>query len=285
MNTYINVPSAPPPGTARRTESVKLYGPDAFVGMRQAGQLTAQCLDEISELVRPGTSLAEIDAYVRDFAVAHGARSATLGFKGYQYACCISVNHVVYHGLPNAKKLRDGDIVNVDVTLVRDGWFGDSSRMYAVGTPRRAVARLVCVAYQAMMSGIGVVRPGATLGDIGHAIQSCAERQQCSIVRDYCGHGIGQVFHDSPNILNFGRPGTGLKLREGMMFTIEPMVNLGRPGVKMLGDGWTVVTRDKKPSAQFVHSVGVTVEGCEVFTSSPAGLAMPGFELDLRMHA
>ncbi|WP_425471590.1 type I methionyl aminopeptidase [Tabrizicola piscis] len=279
METYINVPVAPPAHSARRTESIKLYGPDAFAGMRRAGALTARCLDGVAALVRDGTPLAEINTFVLDFAASHGARPATLGYKGYEYACCTSINHVVCHGFPNARKLREADIVNVDVTLVLDGWYGDSSRMYAVGRPKRAAERLVRIAHEAMMRGIRAVRPGARLGDIGHAIQSYAALERCSVVRDFCGHGIGQVFHDSPNILNFGRQNTGPELREGMIFTVEPMINLGRPDVTMLSDDWTAVTRDRSLSAQFEHSIGVTAEGFEIFTLSPQGLHAPGVDL------
>lgn len=277
--TYFNVPVAPPAQSARRTERIKLYGPDAFVGMRRAGALTARCLDEIAGLVVDGTPLTEINTFVLDFAATHGARPATLGYKGYQYACCTSVNHVVCHGAPTARKLHEGDIVNVDVTLVLDGWYGDASRMYPVGKPKRAAERLIRIAHEAMMRGIGAVRPGARLGDIGHAIQSYAASQRCSVVRDFCGHGIGQVFHDSPNILNVGKPNSGPELREGMIFTVEPMINLGRPDVKMLADDWTAVTRDRSLSAEFEHSVGVTADGAEIFTLSPQGLHAPGVDL------
>ncbi|PWK59668.1 type I methionyl aminopeptidase [Roseicyclus mahoneyensis] len=279
MATYINVPVAPPAPSARRTERIKLYGPDAFAGMRRAGALTARCLDEIAALVRDGTPLSEINTFVLDFAATHDARPATLGYKGYAYACCTSVNHVVCHGAPTSRKLREGDIVNVDVTLVLDGWYGDASRMYAVGKPKIAAARLIRIAHEAMMRGIRAVRPGARLGDIGHAIQSYATSQRCSVVRDFCGHGIGQVFHDSPNILNVGTRNTGPELREGMIFTVEPMINLGRPEVKMLTDNWTAVTRDRSLSAQFEHSIGVTADGFEIFTLSAQGLHAPGVEL------
>ncbi|WP_299918671.1 type I methionyl aminopeptidase [uncultured Roseobacter sp.] len=276
MDSYINVPVAPRAQDARRTESIKLYGPDAFEGMRNAGGLTAACLDGVADLVTAGISLSEINSYVLDFAASHNAMPATLGYKGYKYACCTSVNHVVCHGFPNEKKLRDGDIVNVDVTLILDGWYGDSSRMYSVGKPKRAAERLVQVTHEAMMLGIKAVRPGARLGDIGHAIQTHAQSERCSVVRDFCGHGIGQVFHDSPNILNFGRAGEGLELREGMIFTVEPMINLGRGEVKMLADDWTAVTRDRSLSAQFEHSIGVTADGFEIFTQSAKGLHAPG---------
>ncbi|MBW4976150.1 type I methionyl aminopeptidase [Roseovarius mucosus] len=275
----MNVPVAPPAQSARRTERIKLYGPDAFAGMRRAGALTARCLDEIAALVRDGTPLSEINTFVLDFAATHDARPATLGYKGYEYACCTSVNHVVCHGAPTARKLRADDIVNVDVTLVLDGWHGDASRMYAVGKPKIAAERLIRIAHEAMMRGIRAVRPGGRLGDIGHAIQSYAASQRCSVVRDFCGHGIGQVFHDSPNILNVGKRNTGPELREGMTFTVEPMINLGRPDVKILADDWTAVTRDRSLSAQFEHSIGVTAEGFEIFTLSHQGLHMPGVDL------
>tara|TARA_Y100001001_G_scaffold68251_1_gene66161 strand:- start:7629 stop:8327 length:699 start_codon:yes stop_codon:yes gene_type:complete len=223
--------------------------------------------------------LSRINAFVLDFAATHEAIPATLGYEGYEYACCTSVNHVVCHGFPNEKKLREGDIVNVDVTLIHDGWYGDSSRMYVVGKPKRAAERLIQIAHEAMMQGIRVVHPGARLGDIGHAIQTYAHAERCSVVRDFCGHGIGQVFHDSPNILNFGKAGTGPVLKQGMIFTVEPMVNLGGAGVKTLPDNWTVVTRDRSLSAQFEHSIGVTSDGFEIFTLSPTGLHAPGVEL------
>lgn len=282
---YIDVPVAPASGKAGRTDAIKLYGPDAFKGMRRAGQLTAKCLDGVAAIVKANARLSEINTFVLDFAAAHDATPATLGYKDYKYACCTSVNHVVCHGFPNEKKLRDGDIVNVDVTLILEGWYGDSSRMYAVGRPKRAAERLVLITHEAMMRGIEAVRPGATLGDIGYAIQSYAVSERCSVVRDFCGHGIGRVFHDSPDILNFGRPGEGLTLREGMIFTIEPMINLGRPDVKVLSDDWTAVTRDRSLSAQFEHSLGVTADGYEVFTASPAGLHAPGIEIAGRLHS
>ncbi|WP_300056271.1 type I methionyl aminopeptidase [Sulfitobacter sp.] len=279
MDGYIEVPVAPKPQDARRTESIKLYGPDAFDGMRRVGALTARCLDGVSDLICAGTALSRTNAFVLDFAATHEAIPATLGYEGYEYACCTSVNHVVCHGFPNEKKLREGDIVNVDVTLIHDGWYGDSSRMYVVGKPKRAAERLIQIAHEAMMQGIRVVRPGARLGDIGHAIQTYVHAKRCSVVRDFCGHGIGQVFHDSPNILNFGKAGTGSLLKEGMIFTVEPMVNLGGAGVKTLSDNWTAVTQDRSLSAQFEHSIGVTSDGFEVFTLSPTGLHAPGVEL------
>jgi methionyl aminopeptidase len=206
------------------------------------------------------------------------AYPATLGYRGYRKSTCTSVNHVVCHGIPDDKPLRSGDIVNIDVTYILDGWHGDSSRMYLVGDVSRRAERLVEVTYEALMRGIAVVRPGATTGDIGAAIQDFAERERCSVVRDFCGHGLGRLFHDEPNILHYGRPGGGLVLKPGMFFTIEPMINLGRPQVKVLSDGWTAVTRDRSLSAQFEHAVGVTETGVEIFTLSPRGLHCPPYK-------
>jgi methionyl aminopeptidase len=254
---------------------IKLYGADAFAGMHRAGRLVAACLDEINPMIRPGVSTEEIDNFVYTFAMDHGAMPATLGYKGYTKSSCTSINHVVCHGIPGDKPLKDGDIVNIDVTLIVDGWHGDSSRMYKVGNVKRAAERLVDVTHEAMMRGIEAIRGGATTGDIGHAIQEYAEGARCSVVRDFCGHGVGRLFHDVPNILHYGSPGDGVALRPGMIFTVEPMINLGRPQVKVLSDGWTAVTRDRSLSAQFEHSVGVTEDGCEIFTLSPNGLTPP----------
>ncbi|MEO0387423.1 MAG: type I methionyl aminopeptidase, partial [Pseudomonadota bacterium] len=211
----------------------------------------------------------ELDAEIERMVVEAGAKSATIGYKGYQHASCISINHVVCHGIPSEKRLRDGDILNIDVTCIVDGWYGDSSRMFAAGKLSRRSERLIDVTHQALMRGIEVVKPGNTFGDIGHAIQVFAEGERCSVVRDFCGHGLGRVFHAAPNVLHYGRPGTGPRLEPGMFFTIEPMINLGRPETKVLADGWTAVTKDKSLSAQFEHSVGVTETGCEIFTTSP----------------
>jgi len=259
----------------RKTGQIKLHGPGAFAGMRKAGALTSQCLDELTDLVKPGVLTSTIDDFVRNFGFAHGAFPATLMYRGYRYASCISINHVVCHGMPGDRALKDGDIVNIDVTLIVDGWYGDSSRMYAVGQLARKAERLVDVTYESLIRGIAAVKPGNTTGDIGHAIQSYVEAQLCSVVRDFCGHGLGKVFHDAPNILHFGQPGTGELLRAGMFFTVEPMVNLGKHQVKLLSDGWTAVTRDKSLSAQCEHSVGVTETGYEVFTLSPTDQFKP----------
>jgi methionyl aminopeptidase len=271
MVNYIDATLAP----HKNDGQIKLHSPADFAGMRQAGALVAECLDQLEDLVRPGVPTEAIDQFVHDFGLAHGALPATLGYKGYMKSTCTSINHVVCHGIPNEKPLRDGDIVNIDVTLIVDGWHGDSSRMYKVGHVKRAAERLIEVTYEAMMRGIAVIRSGATTGDIGHAIQEYAERERCSVVRDFCGHGVGQLFHDVPNILHYGSPGEGIVLKPGMIFTVEPMINLGRPQVKILSDGWTAVTRDRSLSAQFEHSVGVTETGHEIFTLSPRGRGSP----------
>ena len=258
-------------------DGIRIHEDGDFAGMLRAGQVAAGILDEIAACVQPGITTAELDQIIEDKVEAAGAKSATIGYKGYQHASCISLNHVVCHGIPGDKKLKDGDILNIDVTVIVDGWFGDTSRMYAAGTLSRKAERLIQVTHDALMLGIEAVRPGNTFGDIGHAIQSFVEGHRMSVVRDFCGHGLGRVFHAPPNVLHYGRPGTGPVLEEGMFFTIEPMVNLGRPETKVLADDWTAVTRDKSLSAQFEHSVGVTATGCEIFTLSPAGRFHPTY--------
>ncbi len=259
---------------------VKLHDESEFEGMRRAGRLAAATLDFITPFVKPGVTTGELDQLCHDFMVEHGGHPATLGYKGYQHSSCTSVNHVVCHGIPGDRVLADGDIINIDVTPTIDGWHGDTSRMYPVGKVGVKARKLIDVTYESMMRGIAAVRPGATLGDIGHAIQRHAESNRFSVVRDFCGHGLGQVFHDAPSVLHFGRAGEGLVLREGMFFTIEPMINAGRSDTKILADGWTAVTRDKSLSAQFEHSIGVTAEGCEIFTLSPQGLHKPPYETE-----
>jgi methionyl aminopeptidase len=261
-----------------RDTKIKQHGADAFAGMAKAGQLVAQVLDLLVDEVRAGVTTDALDAFVFDFAVAHNAIPAPLNYRGFPKSICTSLNHVVCHGIPGPRPLREGDILNIDVTLIVDGWHGDSSRMYAVGKISRAAERLLDVTYNALVQGVAAVRPGATTGDIGAAIQAYAEGERCGVVRDFCGHGLGRVFHDRPNILHYGEPGEGLQLKPGMLFTIEPMINLGKPPVKILSDGWTAVTRDRSLSAQFEHSVGVTETGCQVFTASPAGLDKPPFQ-------
>ncbi|WP_370853119.1 type I methionyl aminopeptidase [Oceanibacterium hippocampi] len=245
--------------------------------MRRAGRLAAETLDMITPHVVPGVTTEELDRLCHEFIVAGGAVPAPLNYRGFPKSICTSVNHVVCHGIPGPKTLRDGDVLNIDVTVILDGWHGDTSRMFYVGNVGVKARRLSDITYEAMMRGIGVVRPGATVGDIGYAIQEYAEGERCSVVRDFCGHGLGRVFHDAPNIVHFGRPGTGPELKAGMFFTIEPMINLGKWQVKLLNDGWTAVTKDRSLSAQFEHSIAVTEDGYEIFTSSPAGLDKPPY--------
>ena len=245
--------------------------------MRAAGRLAAETLDMITLHVKPGVTTGQLDTLCHEFMQAHGAVPAPLNYRGYPKSICTSINHVVCHGIPGERRLMDGDILNIDVTAVLDGWYGDSSRMYVAGQAGTRARVLLDVTYEALMRGLAAVRPGATLGDVGFAIQSYVEGQRFSVVRDFCGHGIGRRFHEAPNVLHFGRPGEGVVLRPGMFFTIEPMVNAGRPEVKVLDDGWTAVTRDRSLSAQFEHMIGVTEDGCEVFTHSPAGYTKPPY--------
>ena len=261
------------------SRQIVIHAPEDFAGMRAAGQLAAATLDMITEHVRPGVTTEELDRICHAFITGHNAVPAPLNYRGFPKSICTSINHVVCHGIPGARKLENGDVVNIDVTVILDGWFGDCSRMYVAGAASTKARNLMDVTFEAMMRGIAVVKPGASLGDIGYAIQSYVEAQRFSVVRDFCGHGIGRTFHAPPNILHFGRPGEGTVLRAGMFFTIEPMVNAGRPEVKVLDDGWTAVTRDRSLSAQFEHMIGVTETGCEVFTYSPAGLDKPHHNL------
>ncbi len=256
-------------------EGIRIHSPADFAGMHKAGRLAATILDDIADHVFPGQTTGEIDRIITGKVAQAGATSATIGYRGYQHASCISVNHVVCHGIPGDKLLKTGDILNIDVTVIVDGWYGDTSRMFVAGDLPRKSERLIQVTYDALMLGIEAVRPGNTFGDIGHAIQSYVESQRMSVVRDFCGHGLGRVFHAPPNVLHYGRAGQGPRLEEGMFFTIEPMVNLGRPETKVLADDWTAVTRDKSLSAQFEHSIGVTASGFEIFTLSPAGRFHP----------
>jgi len=259
----------------RETGAIKLHGPDAFAAMRKAGQLAAAALDMIGPYVQPGVTTEELDDRVLDFALEHGAIPAPLNYRGFTKSICTSVNHVVCHGIPGPKPLREGDIVNIDVTLIVDGWHGDTSRMFAVGDINRRAERLIEVTYEALKRGIEQVKPGNTIGHIGAAIQAFAEKERCSVVKDFCGHGLGRLFHDRPNVLHYGEAGEGAVMQPGMLFTIEPMINLGKPHVKVLSDGWTAVTRDRELSAQFEHTIGVTESGVEVFTHSPVGLEWP----------
>ena len=260
-----------------RDGAIKLYGSDGFAGMRAAGRLAAEILDALVPHVVPGVTTAELDDIVHRMTLDGGAVPATLGYRGYTHSCCISINHVVCHGIPGPKTLKDGDIVNIDVTPLLDGWHGDTSRMYLVGDVPLKARRLVDVTYECLMIGIEMAKPGNTMGDIGHAIQRHAEKHRYGVVRDFCGHGLGRVFHDAPEVVHVGRPGTGPELKPGMFFTIEPMINIGRPDVKLLDDGWTAVTRDRSLSAQFEHSIGITEDGCEIFTQSPTGRHNPPY--------
>jgi methionyl aminopeptidase len=258
---------------------IRIHAPEDFTGMRKAGALAAELLDYITPFVEPGISTGKLDRFCADYTEQHGAISAPLNYRGFPKSICTSVNHVVCHGIPDdGKILQNGDIINIDVTVILDGWYGDSSRMFPVGDKVGVRARkLMDVTHEAMMLGIEAVRPGAHLGDIGHAIQSFVEPNRFSVVRDFCGHGIGRVFHESPSVLHYGEPGTGPVLREGMFFTVEPMINAGRYEVKVLADGWTAVTKDRSLSAQFEHTIGVTADGCEIFTLSPAGHGKPPY--------
>jgi len=264
-------------GVIARTGAIKLHGPEGFAGMRKAGRIAAEILDSLVPHVVPGVSTEELDDMVREQSLRAGGFPATLGYRGYTHSCCISINHVVCHGIPGERTLKDGDIVNIDVTPLVDGWHGDTSRMYLVGDVGVKARRLVDITYECMMLGIEQARPGNRMGDVAHAIQSHAEKHRYGVVRDFCGHGVGRMFHDAPEVVHAGRPGTGPELRPGMFFTIEPMINIGKPAVKMLDDGWTAVTRDRTLSAQFEHSVGITEDGCEIFTKSPRGLDHPPY--------
>ena len=277
--------SAAAPATA--DVAIRIYGPEAFAGMRRAGQLAAAALDMLVEFVKPGVTTEQLDTLVYEFAMDHKAYPAPLYYRGFTKSICTSVNHVVCHGKPGPKPLRDGDILNIDVTLILDGWHGDTSRMFAVGTIPRKAERLIEVTYEALWRGIRAVKPGATTGDIGTAIETYARGERCSVVEDFCGHGLGQLFHERPNILHYRTtvdpraqdPGNGVVLAPGMIFTVEPMINLGKSFVKILPDGWTAVTRDRELSAQFEHTVGVTKDGCEVFTHSPKGYDRPPYKV------
>jgi methionyl aminopeptidase len=258
-------------------EGIRIHNADDFAGMRKAGALAAHILDEVADQVFVGQTTAALDDFIRQRVEEAGATSATIGYKGYQHASCISVNHVVCHGIPGEKKLKDGDILNIDVTVIVDGWFGDTSRMYVAGKLSRKAERLIQVTHDALFKGLEAARPGNTFGDIGNAIQTYVEAHRMSVVRDFCGHGLGRVFHAPPNVLHYGRPGTGPVLEEGMFFTIEPMVNLGRAETKVLADDWTAVTRDKSLSAQFEHSIGITSGEADIFTLSPANRFHPTY--------
>jgi methionyl aminopeptidase len=271
MITYVDAEAK-----SRRTAGViPLHGEAGFAGMRKAGRIAAEVLDILVDVIKPGVTTLEIDRLVYEFGRDNNALPADLFYKGFRHSVCTSLNHVVCHGIPDERPLREGDILNVDVTYIVDGWYGDTSRMYAVGEISRKAERLIEVTYASFEAGLAAAQPGNTTGDIGAAIQRVAEAERTSVVRDFVGHGVGQLFHDEPNIMHFGVPGTGIELKPGMIFTIEPMINLGRPHVKILSDGWTAVTRDRTLSAQCEHSIGITETGHEVFTLSPKGLFNP----------
>lgn len=275
MTQYVTV--AAEDRSEARSGVIKLHGEDGFAGMRAAGRLAAEILDALVPLVAPGVTTAELDTTVFRLMREAGAVPATLGYRGYTHSCCISINHVVCHGIPSEKPLKDGDIVNIDVTPILDGWHGDSSRMYLVGDVGVKARRLVDITYECLMLGLEQAKPGNRLGDISAAIQRHAEKNRYSVVRDFCGHGLGRLFHDSPEVVHAGRAGTGPELKPGMFFTVEPMINIGRADCKMLDDGWTAVTRDRSLSAQFEHSIGITEDGCEIFTTSPKGFHQPPY--------
>ena len=274
MEDFVLVDS---PEVGRAPERIVLHDATAFDGMRAAGQLAAATLDMLAPHVVPEAVTDDLDAMIREYMRANGGVPATLGYRGYPKSSCMSINHVVCHGIPGPKRLKAGDIVNIDVTVVLNGWHGDTSRMFTVGEVGVKARRLIDITYEAMWRGIHAAKPGARLGDVGHAIQSYAEGQRCSVVTDFCGHGIGRQFHMPPNIVHAGKRGLGVQLRPGMIFTIEPMINAGKAGTKTLEDGWTAVTRDRQLSAQFEHMVGITESGAEVFTHSPAGLDKPPY--------
>jgi len=269
-----------------RSGAIKIHPAADFEGMRKAGRLAAQALDMLTGHVAPGIATEKLDRLVYEFAMDHGAEIATIGYRGYRHSSCISLNHVICHGIPGPKPLKNGDIMNIDVTLIVDGWHGDTSRMFYAGEPKVKARRLVETTYDCLMAGIETIKPGSNLRDIGRAIQTLAEKQGFSVVRDFCGHGLGRVFHDAPNVVHYAEykdrfngvhHAPDIELKPGMFFTVEPMINDGKPDVKLLKDGWTAVSRDKSLSAQFEHSLGVTETGFEIFTKSPKGLDKPPY--------
>ena len=265
----------------KRKDGIKIYDMADFEGMRKAGKLAAECLDYITPHVKVGVSTGELDELCHEFIVAHNAIPSCLGYHGYPKTVCISINHVICHGIPSfERKLMSGDMLNIDVTVTLDGWFGDTSRMYIAGKPSIKAKRLCDVTYECMMRGIDVVKPGAHFGDIGAVIAEYAHKYGYSVVDMFCGHGVGKVFHDEPNVMHIAKAGTGPIMEEGMIFTIEPMINTGGPDALILQDGWTAVTRDKSLSAQYEHSLAVTKDGFEIFTLSPKGLDKYPYKID-----
>ncbi|MCH8685802.1 type I methionyl aminopeptidase [Pedomonas mirosovicensis] len=279
MNTETDIDTDEELDEFTPASAIRIHKPEDFEGMRAAGRLAAEVLDYLTPMVKPNVLTDDLDRAAYEFIVSRGAVPAPLFYRGFPKSICISVNHVVCHGIPGSKRLKDGDIANIDVTVILNGWHGDTSRMFLVGNVPLKARKLVEVTYECLMRGIEAAKPGNTLGDIGHVIQTHAESLRYSVVRDFCGHGIGRVFHEAPNVIHVGRPGTGPVLKPGMFFTIEPMINLGKPDVKVLDDGWTAVTRDRSLSAQFEHMIGITEDGCEIFTQSPAGLNAPPYNV------
>jgi methionyl aminopeptidase len=249
-------------------DGIILHDQKDFLSMRKAGSLASKTLDFIAPYVVAGITTNDLNSLCHDFIVSNNAIPAPLHYRGFPKSICTSINHVVCHGIPSDKKLKEGDIINIDVTVIVDGWHGDTSRMFCVGKISRLSQKLVDVTYEAMMRAIDIVKPGVYLGDIGHIIESFAHSYGYSVVEDFCGHGIGKDFHTEPMVLHYGKPFHGIVLEEGMFFTIEPMINAGKKGVKVLSDGWTAVTRDGSSSAQFEHTIGVTQSGYEIFTVS-----------------
>ena len=272
---YIDEPSA----RGVYNGQIKIHRQEDFDGMREAGRIAAAALDMLTPEIQPGVPTSHLDDLVFQFAMDHHALPATLNYRGFKHSCCISLNHVICHGIPGERRLKEGDMLNIDITLIKDGWHGDTSRMFFVGKPSRKAELLVKVTFDAMWRGISAAKPDATTGDIGWAIESYVRDRGMSVVREFSGHGLGRIFHDAPNIFHYGQPATGVKLRAGMFFTIEPMVNLGKAGAKILSDGWTAVTRDRSLSAQFEHSIGITETGAVVFSQSPSGFEQPPYPL------
>ncbi len=269
----------------RNKDGILIHGPEGFEGMRKAGRLVAECLDMLVEEVKIGVRTINLDNLIREFVFDHRAESATIGYRGYRHASCISLNEVVCHGIPSDRVLQDKDILNIDVTLILDGWHGDHSRMFACGKPSIDDMKLMDASYDGMMAGIRTIKPGSHLNDIGDAISQVAggveltakkkDERSISVVEDFCGHGLGKVFHDEPKVVHVAKAKTGPVLEAGMFFTIEPMLNAGTKKCKILKDKWTAITLDKRKSAQYEHSVGVTENGFEIFTESPKGLHTP----------
>ena len=267
MINYINYSEAP----LKYTGDIKIYDEDAFVAMRHIGKIASNCLDELASFVKAGISTREIDNFIFNYAMQHKVLPATLNYRGYKYSCCTSINHVVCHGMPSTRILQESDILNIDVTFIKNGWHGDSSRMYPIGKIKPLAKNLLNTTYKCLMRAIDIIKPGITTADLGEVIEAYAHKNRFSVVTDFCGHGIGLLFHDVPNILHY-KTTDNIKLKVGMIFTIEPMINVGKPDVKILKDGWTAVTKDKSLSAQYEHTIGVTTSGCEIFTNSDKNL-------------